>query len=303
MSSTLVIVLCLLTAVCWAASPLLLKFGMRSADFYEINVIRAMGFSGFCGAWLLATDPGALVWRQAPILLGAVATNVLLGNVLGDLLYFRALSDIGVSRAVAITSTYPLVAAGVSAFWLGEPLTVPLLLGTVSIVGGLVLLRMEGDSAEARELSHPVRGFLGALTAGIFWGMGIPITKWLVAFQGVDSSTVNLWRSLVLLTFSGALWLLPQRGNPLGQRFRHLGTIPVNGWISILLSGGVGLGVAGFMFISVLRFAPASVVTLLTSTSPLLTTLFAVFVLGERLRRIQWIGTVLVVAGSAAVGM
>lgn len=303
MSSSLVVVLCLLTAVCWAASPLLLKFGMRSADFFEINFVRAMGFAGVCVAWLLATDPAALIWTQAPILLGAVGCNVLLGNILGDLLYFQALSDIGVSRSVAITSTYPLVAAGISAFWLGEPLTVPLLLGTVSIVGGLILLRLEGDSPEARDFPHPVRGFLGALTAGIFWGLGIPITKWLVAFQGVAPSTVNLWRSLVLLAFSGVLWMLPRKNISLGQRFRHLGEISPTGWLSILASGGVGLGVAGFMFISVLQFAPASVVTPLTSTSPLLTTLFAVFVMGERLRRVQWIGTLLVVVGSAAVGM
>ena len=72
-------------------------------------------------------------------------------------------------------------------------------------------------------------------------------------------------------------------------RFSHI--------VTVLESLGV------LVFISVLQFAPASVVTPLTSTSPLLTTLFAVFVMGERLRRVQWIGTLLVVVGSAAVGM
>jgi DME family drug/metabolite transporter len=227
----------------------------------------------------------------------------MLGNILGDLLYFQSLSDIGVSRAAAITSTYPLVAAGISAFWLKEPLTMPLILGTASIVGGLILLRLEGTSAGSQARAHPVRGFLWALMAGVFWGMGIPITKWLVASQQVSPSTVNLWRSLVLLIFSGALWLWPRRGNPLGGRFRRLGTIPPAGWVTILASGGVSLGVAGFIFISVLRFAPASMVTPLTSVNPLLSTLFAVCFMGERLRRIQWIGSVLVVMGSAAVGM
>ena len=277
--------------------------GMRSANLYEVNFIRALGFTGVCGAWLLATDPSAMIWHHPLPLLGAVGVNVMLGNILGDLLYFQSLSDIGVSRAAAITSTYPLVAAGISAFWLKEPLTMPLILGTASIVGGLILLRLEGTSADAQARAHPVRGFLWALMAGIFWGMGIPITKWLVASQQVPPSTVNLWRSLVLLIFSGALWLWPRRGNPLGGRFRRLGTIPPAGWVTILASGGVSLGVAGFIFISVLRFAPASMVTPLTSVNPLLSTLFAVCFMGERLRRVQWIGSVLVVMGSAAVGM
>lgn len=304
MSPALTITLCLLTAICWAASPVLLKHGMKSADFFEINIIRALGFWGVCGAYVLVTSPGDLVWRHAPAFLGALGVNVLLGNILGDLLYFRALADIGVSRAVAIGSTYPFVAAGVSHFWLGEPITLPLLLGTGAIVGGLILLRMEKAPAEGASLMpHPVRGFFGALTAGIFWGFGIPITKWLVAFQGVSPGTVNFWRSLILVLMAGALWLFPRGDTPLRKRFLRLGEIPWQGWLSILASGGVGLGVAGFMFISVLRFAPASVVTPLTSTSPLLTVLFAVSFLGERLRPVQWVGTAFIVAGSAAVGM
>ncbi len=83
--------------------------GMRRANLYEVNFIRALGFTGVCGAWLLATDPSAMIWHHPLPLLGAVGVNVMLGNILGDLLYFQSLSDIGVSRAAAITSTYPLV--------------------------------------------------------------------------------------------------------------------------------------------------------------------------------------------------
>ena len=58
----------------------------------------------------------------------------------GRLLNFRAIGLIGASGATAVVSTSPLFAASIAVLWGGESLNLFLVLGTLCVVGGIMIL-------------------------------------------------------------------------------------------------------------------------------------------------------------------
>lgn len=85
-----------------------------------------------------------------------------------------------------------------------------------------------------------------------------------------------LFRSLVSLLLSLA-YLIPQRINPLGVNRKFL-----------LLRGIFGVTALSLFFITLQKLPLASAVTI-QYLSPLFTTIIAIFLLGEHVRKIQWL--------------
>ncbi|WP_300526662.1 DMT family transporter [Aminiphilus sp.] len=308
------LLLCAGTAICWASSPLLLREGMKSFSYQEINAVRSLGFLGGSIVVLLTLLGTSATFPTSPFLLGVVLCNVLLGNILGDVAYFAAIKSIGVSRAVAISSAYPLVVTAVSWLWLGEHITLHVLAGTVCIVLGLVFLRMEGHDREQPQAA--TKGFLLSILAALCWGIGIPISKWLISSAGMDPVTFNFLRALTLVPLTWGIWLSSAKGRREAKTFlsrrdeTSRGDNAVSAGktlalrrLSVVLAGVVGLSLGGVLFTLSLRTAPVSLVTPITATSPFLTALFSFFVLREPTRAVQWAGIAFIVGGSAAIGM
>ena len=67
-----------------------------------------------------------------------IPASMALGSLL---LYFTALRGDWVTRVFPLTELGPLVAFVLAALFLGEPLSIQRLLGTMLIVGGIVLIR------------------------------------------------------------------------------------------------------------------------------------------------------------------
>lgn len=309
------LLLCVGTAVCWASSPLLLREGIKSFSYKEINAVRSLGFLGGAGALLLLLLGTSAPFPTSLFPLGVVFCNVLVGNILGDVAYFAAIKEIGVSRAVAISSAYPLVVTAISWLWLGEQITFHILAGTVCIVLGLVFLRMEGHDRERPATA--TKGFLLSILAALCWGIGIPLSKWLISSAGMDPVVFNFLRSLVLAPLTWLIWLASAQGRREATRLllslhgesdRKAPSTPAGGTLafrrlSILLAGVSGLALGGVLFTLSLRAAPVSLVTPITATSPFLTALFSFFVLREPTRAVQWAGIAFIVGGSAAISM
>jgi drug/metabolite transporter (DMT)-like permease len=70
---------------------------------------------------------------------GSVIALGVLGTAVGQLLYFRLLLGYGTSRASLVTYLLPIPALFYGVVLLGEPLTVPEVLGGALILGGVVL--------------------------------------------------------------------------------------------------------------------------------------------------------------------
>jgi drug/metabolite transporter (DMT)-like permease len=95
-----------------------------------------------------------------------------------------------------------------------------------------------------------------------------------------------LFRSLISLILSLA-FLLPKGINPLGNNRKFL-----------LLRGIFGVTALSLFFITLQKIPLASAVTI-QYLSPIFTAIIAVFVLGERMRKVQWLFFLLAFAGVA----
>ena len=80
-----------------------------------------------------------------------------------------------------------------------------------------------------------------------------------------------------------------------------LGTVGLKRGVELVFVGMLSLAIAGTFVNLALQDAPASLVIPLTATSPLVSTLLAVFFFRERVQGIQWAGIFLIVVGSALV--
>ncbi|WP_448807607.1 DMT family transporter [Aminobacterium colombiense] len=289
----------ILTAACWATSPLFLKRGMKELNFYEINAIRSIGFLAASFFIALASGPYALAWHSGYLVLFSVFVNILICNIVGDTLYFLAIRDLGISRSVAITSSYPLVVTALSYFWLKEEISFHVLAGTALIIAGLICMR--GSERAAHTTSRVKRGYLSALMAALCWGLSIPLTKWAISVQGIDPVSLTFWRAAFLVPSSWLLWRFMSRKNT--ERWLSLRRAHRGDYMSILMSGSVGLALGGYVFALAMNYAPASVATPITASSPFLTAIGAIIFMREHPLASHWAGMALIISGSIAMGV
>ena len=141
--------------------------------------------------------------------------------VIGDTLYLVALREIGVSRAMPLSGTFPLSTLLFERLLLGTPLLPSLLAGSLLVGVGVVLLAW--GRAPTPTVSAPparlLRGILCALTASLLWGLAVTLLK--PALVHLTMVQANAARMPVV-----ALLLSPRAGYVTGT--------------SIQVAGGVG---------------------------------------------------------------
>lgn len=284
-------------AFCWAVAPLIYRRNLGGITLYDLNALRSIGFIGAMILLALVFDREVLLRIPSPTVIAAAAGVTLFTNLLGDVLYMASIDAMGVSFAVAVTSIYPLATIATSAAWLGEKISLPLVTGAVTIILGLNLIRRgysgTGTGPNLR------KGFFLAITAAVLWGVSDTMIRWTILETNVDSLTFNLWRALAFLPLAWGAWLYKSLGRPEGRN--PLKTIGLHRGAELVFVGTLSLAIAGTFVNLALQDAPASIVIPLTATSPLLSTLLAVFFFRERVVGLQWAGVFLIVVGSALV--
>jgi drug/metabolite transporter (DMT)-like permease len=295
--STIAILFSFAAAFCWAVAPLIYRRNFSGISLYELNAVRSIGFTGGMIFLALVFNSDVLLHVPSPKVIAAAAGVTLLANLLGDVLYMASIEAMGVSLAVAVTSTYPLVTIASSFVWLKETLSWSLVSGAIIIILGLNLIR-KGYSVT--EIGPNLRkGFLLAIIAAILWGVSDTMIRWAILETNVDSVTFNLWRSLAFLPLAWGTWLFKSF-----RASRNMHLLEVVGFrrgVELAFVGMLSLAVAGTFVNLALQEAPASIVIPLTATSPLLSTLLAVSFFREKVVGMQWTGIFFIVVGSMLV--
>jgi drug/metabolite transporter (DMT)-like permease len=156
----------LLAAVCYAIAPLI-------AARYLADV-PALPMTAVClgGAALLYTGPALLTWPSelpSTQVLAALAGLAILCTAVAFIVFFALIREVGISRALVFTYVNPVVAVTAGVLLLGEPLTTPIVLSFVLILGGSVLATL-GPRAQyvRRRIQDRAPGVLisGMSTAG-----------------------------------------------------------------------------------------------------------------------------------------
>lgn len=246
----------------------------------------------------------ALIW-------GAVAG---VSGTIGTWAFYAALA-IGpmsvISPAVAGVYAVLPAAVGVAAGERFSPL------GWVALAAVLLAGLLLALSRDGRGQRPGPRALLLGLVAGVGYAGYLVAIDRAPAASGLTAVLVDFTVCAALL----ALVILFAPFAPLlrrtGSRDRGLGEAvrpsrPVTGGLGALVLGravrmtllcGVLIGLAGALLILALQHGELAVVGVLNSLYPLGTVLLALVVLRERLSAPQWIGVLLALAGSAALGL
>ncbi len=295
------ILFALTTAFCWALVPLIYRRNMVGITFQEMNAVRAFGFTGTMILIVLATRPESLTALPSGGIFLLILGSTLLGNIIGDVLYMKTIHVLGVSKSVAITSIYPLIVTATSVLWLGESVTLKVLGGTLSIILGLNLLRRETGKDVQTSDGSSGKGFLLGVMTACCWGFSIPVTRWILLSGALDSVALNYWRSIVFLPVAWIVWTYR---SALGLHpWKRVFTLTRKNWLELNAAGAIALAIGGTFLTLALKLAPASIVTPITASSPLISTMLAVLLLAEKVTGIQWVGVALIITGSTIINI
>lgn len=227
-------------------------------------------------------------------------TGAILGPLISWNLYTRAVSRLDISVAYSITQSSVLISILLAAMWLGERPTPLTLVGAVIVVIGLWCVQWRGSGVSGRTVS--VLGVVLATGTAICWGINGPL--WKLSVMAMSETQVNLIRTgLASTVFMSSLGLVALTSAGGRATMGSALTLGRRGLFGAALAGVLAdVGAFWFQF-GALKIGDVSTVAPILSSSPLFVALLSAGLLGERLRRIQILGVLLIVIGVVIVGM
>ncbi len=277
-----------------------------------LSLVSAVLFGGMAVALALAfrrnpdAEAGALVTGLVALAVTgafAVAARPWDGNVWpffvagliapggSQLLYVRAVKEVGASRAAVVVGAAPLVAVTIALTVLGEPLEAPLIVGAVLIVlGGLALAGERDRPAHFRAV-----GLLLAFGSVVFFATRDNIVRHLADDTTVDPQVAA---TATILTGSAvmALYLFAIRGRSAPRDVRRA--------LRPFALPGLLWGLSYAALFEAFYRSRVSVVSPLVATEALFGVLFAALMLGrsELVGRHVLAGALLIVTGGVLIG-
>lgn len=191
------IALALTFAVLMAVASLFTKRGLQYARA-ELLLLTSLVVATplFVGLAALAADLRTIP-PEAVVL---VVLTGISGSAVARLLNFQAIRFVGPGKALSIIALSPLFVAGLSALFLGEPVTAAVLGGTVIIVGGVVAL-MRDARAEVERTNRSPLVLLWPLGAAIVIALTVTVRK-VALNSGIDpllAGAINMVTALVVV--------------------------------------------------------------------------------------------------------
>jgi len=136
-----VILLLIITALLWGATPIIEKIGLAKVDPLIGVTIRSIIVTvGLLMLIFLLGKGRSLTELDGKSILIFGASGVMAG-LLGMWTYYMALRIEATSKIVPIAACYPLVIALLSVLILKEGITLPRVIGTALIVSGVYLVK------------------------------------------------------------------------------------------------------------------------------------------------------------------
>ncbi len=268
------VVLALASAAFFGAMTVAIRLGLRgggAAAGTLATLLPALAVA------VIAAAPAHDLHRVWPFLLaGALAPGC------SQILFTLSIREAGASRTSVTVAAAPLAAVALALVFLDEPLRLPLLLGSLAIVGGGVALAGERDRPEHLR----VAGLAFALGATVLFAVRDNLVRALHAHANPEAAA-----AATLL--AGTLVALAYARRP-----------PTRGELRGFAPAGIFFGLSYVCLFEAYFHGPVSVVSPLVATECLWGVGLSALVLGasEGVGRRLAFGAVLVVAGGVLIG-
>lgn len=281
-------------AFCWALAVTLFR-RVGIADPWALNLFKNVVATVLLVATMLAvgipldTDRSTTDWLR-------LAGSALLGITVGDTLFFAGLQRIGGSVAAVVDCAYSPTVVVLSVLLLGETLRGGLLLGAPLVVAGLLLVTWQPrpSAGQAVEPTVSRAGVLLALGGVLSTALGVIVAKPALERSNlIEATTVRL----VVATVSIALRQLQAAHRP---ATRALFGSP-QAWRNLVPASVVGTYLSMLLWLGGLKYAPASVASLLNQLSTVFLLVLARVVGGEIVPARRWTGAAVALAGTVVI--
>lgn len=268
-------------------TAVLAKIGIEHINSTLATAVRTVVVLAF--SWLMVFVVGS----QNTI--GQITGNTLLFLILSGLstgaswlCYFKALQLGDVNKVAPIDKSSTVLTILLAFLFLGEPISLPQILGVLGIgIGTLLMIsKKEVDQEKPQSKSWLLFALLSAVFASltsIFGKMGV---------ENVESNLGTAIRTIVVLAMAWAMVFVT------GEQ-KDLGKIDRKSAFFLLLSG-ITTGLSWLCYYRALQDGLASVVVPIDKLSILVTIVFSGLVLKEKLSRKAGMGLVLILAGTGA---
>lgn len=269
-------------------TAILAKCGIRKTDSTVATAIRTVVVLIF--AWIMVFVAGSqdqirnIGWTTLLFLiLSGLATGA------SWLCYFKALQLGDINKVVPIDKSSTVLTILLAFLFLGEPISLPQILGVLGIgIGTLLMIsKKEVDQEKPQSKSWLLFALLSAIFASltsIFGKMGV---------ENVESNLGTAIRTIVVLAMAWAMVFVT------GEQ-KDLGKIDRKSAFFLLLSG-ITTGLSWLCYYRALQDGLASVVVPIDKLSILVTIVFSWIVLKEKLTPKAAVGLVLILAGTGAM--
>lgn len=269
-------------------TAVLAKIGIEHINSTLATAVRTVVVLAF--SWLMVFVVGS----QNTI--GQITGKTLLFLILSGLstgaswlCYFKALQLGDVNKVAPIDKSSTVLTILLAFLFLGEPISLPQILGVLGIgIGTLLMIsKKEVDQEKPQSKSWLLFALLSAIFASltsIFGKMGV---------ENVESNLGTAIRTIVVLAMAWAMVFVT------GEQ-KDLGKIDRKSAFFLLLSG-ITTGLSWLCYYRALQDGLASVVVPIDKLSILVTIVFSGLVLKEKLSRKAGVGLVLILAGTGAM--
>ncbi len=274
----------IMAGICWGTLGIFsTKLGKLGLDSFAITTLRIVT----AGAMVLVLLPSLyrtfLSMRTKEWL--SLMTQSLIGVLGMTLCYFYAVSQVGVSMAVALLYTAPVFSLVLAKLILGEQISVKsALLAIVAVIG--VACLMAGDEFSLN------MGVVVGLLSGLCYSLYGILGKKAMSF---NHSTQMVFFSSV--AFSAiALLFLPQTF----ATYQALSSLPIQAWVYVVGLSLVGTIAPFFLYMTALNKLPATTASVFTIIEPLTAIILAIVILGQPLLPLQMVGVTLIIGATLA---
>ena len=278
----------LAAAVSYAISGIAAKRGLRYSTPVTVTLVSVAIHAVVL--WI-----ALLIFRGVPVVSGWVLFLFVLSGLLQPILRFLTYAGIhyvGAAAGTTLRGAHPLFSTTLAILFLGEPLNLLIVLGTISIVAGVALISWQGNKKQASfrwwHLAYP-------LSAAFLAGVSHPLRRYTLKLAN-EPLYLAAVIGIVALPWLASATLLPrQNQKPVWDR-RAMGPFVIAGALETL---GILLGIVA------LSIGQVVVVSPIIATSPLWIVLGSWLFLRdiERLTLRTLCGAVCVVAGTIAISI
>jgi drug/metabolite transporter (DMT)-like permease len=275
------------SALLFGAMSVGLRIGLSRHPGVELATICTV-----LGALVVALVAAAAEVPSRGVHAGAAWPFLLAGVLqpgIGQLLVTLAIREAGASRASVVFGVAPLISVTIALLFLGEPVSVPLIVGAVLIVaGGVELARERGRPEHLRAI-----GLLYAFAVTVLFSVRDNLLRWLSRGTDVPPAV-----AAVAAVLGGTVVILAVLGPRLRGRQRLHDGLP-------FLGVGVLFGLSYVSLFEAFYRGRVTVVSPLVATESLWGVGLAYMLIRhtELVGRRLAIGAVLVVAGGALIGV